>query len=168
MFNTGRLGDGKCRICGADTYGSDIGCSCQKLYDEGTFIVLKQKPEESLEYNYSIKMRVTMDSFCHIYEEDLKSHNGDINKMYRTSFNRSFFPSVYDFYKEKGYVSAKQLSLVEKRYFTYGLDDLWDKIENRKKSFLEGFKCKYDKEIVDVAFNLFKKKKAEKAKGKEC
>lgn len=162
----GALANNVCRICGSETMGADIGCSCQKLYDKATYIVLKQKQDENLEYNYSIKMKVTMDKFCSLYESDLSAHNGDINKMHRSNFNRGFFPSVYKFYKEKGYVSAKQLEIVEKRYFTYGLDNLWEDIDKARESFLRSFKEKYDSEIIDVAWNLFKQRKAEKKAAK--
>jgi hypothetical protein len=162
----GALANNVCRICGSETMGADIGCSCRKLYDKAIFMVLSKHSEECLEYNYSIKMRVVMNEFSKIYEENLKE-KGAINKVFKTSFNRTFYPSVYEFYKKNGYVSSKQLHIVENKYFSCGLNEINDKIEKEKKIFLDNFKEKYDSEIIDVAWNLFKKRKAEK-KAAEC
>lgn len=161
-MNLGSLAGGTCRICGSDTMGADIGCSCKKLYDRATFIVLRKHDKISLEYNYSIGMRYYMDMFCREYEEKLAKHNGNIAKMYKNEFNRQFFPSVYNQYKEKGYVSKKQLEIVIKKMFPLGCgggSKVYMDIEKRKKEYISAFVSEYDFEIVEVTKNLWKSKK---------
>lgn len=156
----GALAGGICRICGSDTMGSDIGCTCMGKYKQAAFIVLRNDDKASLEYNYSLEMRVIMGLFCAEHEESLARHNGDVNKAYKTAFNRSFYPSVYSFYKEKGYVSKKQLGIVHKR-LAYSPDKeeaIYNETEKAKEAFLKDFERQHDGQIVEVARNLWKAK----------
>lgn len=159
----GSLANGVCRICGSDTItGNDIGCSCQKMYNKATFIILKNHPEDSIKYNYSIEMNFIMTAYQKLYDSSFQKHNGDINKMFKTDFNRSFFPSVISFYKEKGFVSKKQLDIVKKRMFQKNFDDEennFNLISDLKKKFINNFKTEHDSEIIEVARNLWKSKK---------
>lgn len=156
----GSLAGGTCRICGSDTYGSDIGCGCKVMYNQAKFMVLKNHAPDSLEYNYSINMRYIMDKFVSMYESKLNKHNGNTDKMYRNNFKKQFFPSVYDFYKNKGYVSKKQLSLVmQELYRDYSTNNDYQEIEKLKANYLNNFVKEHDTEIIDVARNLWKSKK---------
>ena len=155
----GSLAVGTCKICGSDTMGADIGCSCKKLYDKATFIVLKNYDKISMEYNYSIEMRHYMNMFCRDYEDKLSKYNGNISKMYRSDFNRQFFPSVYNQYKEKGFVSRKQLNIVLKKMYPCGVGSSeYMEIDGRKKDLLCNFVKEHDSEIVEVTRNLWKSK----------
>jgi hypothetical protein len=155
----GALAGGTCRVCGSDTYGADIGCGCIHMYHQAGFIVLRQHDKDSLEYNYGIQMKFIMNDFCSWYEEKMNRCDGNIDKMFRTDFNRQFFPSVYDQYKQKGYVSKKQLDVVKQKIYPNGMYDVWEKIENQKRQFMQDFIKEHDGECIEVARNLWKSKK---------
>ena len=104
----GALAGGICRVCGSDTYGADIGCGCQGMYERATWIALKNHEDLSLEYNYGMEMKGIMDAYKEIYDNSFEKHNGDINKMFRSEFNRKFFPSVIQFYNEEGMFFSEQ------------------------------------------------------------
>lgn len=149
-----------CRVCGSDTYGAEIGCSCKKFFNKAKFIALKQYSEDSLEYNFSIEMRAYMGRFVERYNEKLQKHNGNIDKTFRSDFKKSFFPSVVAFFNEKGYVSKKQLDIV-KREFEYDSDieKMYEEIKEKQDDFLEGFVNAHFSEIVEIARNLWKTQK---------
>lgn len=155
----GSLAGGVCRICGSDTMGADIGCGCLKMYNEAKFIALKNHGGASVTYNYDIKMQAVMNYASRCYEEALARHNNDINKVFKTDFNRKFFPWVFQFYKEHGYVSGKQLKIVEKKYCVDVDGSFFEKIEEMKKKYLDNFASENDSEIVEIARNLWKQKK---------
>lgn len=152
----GILAGNVCRVCGSDTMGASIGCGCMKMMAKATFIVLSQNNEASLEYNYSIKMRKYLEYFILDYEARLERHNGNIDKMFKTSFNRAFYPSLYAFVKEKGYCSKKQLDIVVKRFNNdYDLIEKIEKeIEEEKEIFLKNFAEENYKIRLEIARNL--------------
>ena len=159
----GSLAGNVCRICGSETMGSDIGCSCKKLYDKAVFIALKNHDDDSLAYNFSIEMKYYMEKFISQYDGLYQRHNGNINKMYRTEFNRTFYPSVYKFFKENGYVSKKQLDIVKRllgKDFDFAEKD-YEEIQKQKKNYLADFSSRNDSEIVEITRNLWKQKKGE-------
>lgn len=160
----GILAGGVCRICGSDTMGSDIGCGCRGMYERAKFICLRLHDKDSLEYNYGIKMRHIMNMFVGYYDESFKKHDGKIEKMFKTDFNRSFYPSVYAQYKEKGYVSKKQLDIVSSKLQFGCQDDITDTkdIQNEKDAYMNNFTMANDNEIVEIARNLWKQKKEDK------
>lgn len=161
----GALAGGICRVCGSDTYGADIGCGCQIMYKRAIWIALKNHEDLSLEYNYGMEMKAIMDKYKEIYDASFEKHNGDINKMFRSEFNRKFFPSVIEFYNKKGYVSKKQLEIVKNKLFGYNpyeRDEFYDDLKIKKESFINSFKAEYDGEIIVIARNLWKVKKENK------
>lgn len=147
-----------CKICGSETMGSDIGCSCKKLYNKAVFIALKNDDKSSLNYNYSIEMQIIMNSFINWYDEKLKSHNNNITKMFRSEFKKSFYPSTYAFYKEKGYVSKKQLDIIKRCFNEDELQKLYEETEKRKQKFLNNFQKENDFQIIEITKNLWKNK----------
>lgn len=156
----GALAGGTCRVCGSDTMGADIGCSCMKLYRQSVFIVLQKHDKDALEYNYGIRMKFIMNTFCTWYEDKISKHDGNIEKTFRTDFNRQFFPSVYEQYKQKGYVSKKQLDIVEKKVFPIGIPYEELKIlDDIKVQFIKDFTKAHDGECLEVTRNLWKSKK---------
>ena len=164
-MNLGSLAGGVCRVCGSDTLGADIGCSCIIMYERATYIALRNHEEESLAYNWYLESEIIMDKFCSMYEDSLEQHKGKIENMYRSEFNRSFFPSVYAQWKEKRRVSKKQRDIVWNKYFIYDFylrKEVEDKVKAAKKSFISAFKGTYDSEIIEIARNLWKQKKANK------
>ena len=161
----GNLAGGVCRICDSDTLGADIGCSCRIMYERATYIALRNHEEENLMYNWCIESEIIMDKFCSMYEYSLEQHEGKIEKMYRSEFNRNFFPSVYAQWKEKGMVSKKQRNIVWNKYFIHDFDlrkEIEDKVRDAKKSFISAFQSTYDSEIVEITRNLWKQKKTNK------
>jgi len=158
----GKYAGGICRICGSDTLGADIGCSCINMYSRAKKIALKNHNKESLEYNYSIEMRYLMNKFVSDYEIKLMKHNNDLNKTFRSEFKKSFYPSVVNFYKEKGFVSKKQLEIVKKELYGFNggcMSEDYPKINELKENFLNKFASENDSEIVEIARNLWKQKK---------
>ena len=155
----GKYAGGVCRICGSDTLGADIGCSCINMYNRAKKIALRNHEKESLYYNYTIKMKEIMDFSLKTYEESLAKHNNDINKVFHTDFNRSFFPSCFQFYRDKGYVSSKQLSIVERKYCFESDSSFYKRIEDLKENYLSAFAGEHDEEIIEIARNLWKQKK---------
>lgn len=156
-MNLGILARNVCKICGSETMGADIGCSCRKLYGKATFIALRNYNNLSLAYNYGIEMHVIMDNFVKFFDEKAKKHNNEIEKMFRSDFRKNFFTSVYEFYKSKNFVSKKQLDIVKKS-FEYESEKLYADIEEKQKSFLLDFQKNHDKEIVEITKNLWKQK----------
>lgn len=153
----GAMAGGVCRICGSDTLGADIGCSCLKLYNRAKTIALKNHNSESLEYNYGIEMRYIMDKFVKAYDERLEKHNGNLDKMFRNDFKKSFYPSVVEFYKTKGFVSKKQLEIVRRELDLRS--DTYVVIDKKRENFLNSFARDNDSEIVEITRNLWKQKK---------
>lgn len=156
----GILAGNVCRVCGSDTMGTPIGCSCKKMMKQASFIILAQNKEAAIEYNYSIKMRKYLEYFMADYEEKVERHEGKIEKMYRTEFNRKFYPSLYAFVKEKGYCSKKQLDIVIKRFCSnFDLVAKIEKeIEEEKEKFLQHFEDEHFELRLEVARNLWKQK----------
>lgn len=158
----GRFAGGVCRICGSDTMGADIGCSCMIMYNRAKKIALHNHEKESLEYNYSIEMRFLMDKFVAEYETKLEKHDRDLDKTFRNDFKKQFYPSVVSFYKSKGYVSKKQLDVVIRELYGFNggcMSEDYKIIEDKKKVFLDNFTHDNDSEIVEITRNLWKQKK---------
>lgn len=106
-------------------------------------------------------MKYYMEKFISQYDRLYQRHNGNINKMYRTEFNRTFYPSVYKFFKENGYVSKKQLNIVKRllgKDFDFVEKD-YEEIQKQKKSYLTDFSNRNDNEIVEITRNLWKHSK---------
>lgn len=151
-----------CVICGTRTLGARIGSGCQGFYKKATWAVLSRHSEESFEYNYKIRMKTIMDVFCEHYDH-LLSQSGNVKKAWNKSFHRQFFPSVYDFYKGKGYVSKKQLNLVEN--YLQDLDFLTDAIKEtnkNKKEYFKNFQKKFDEEIINLTKTFYLEKNGSK------
>lgn len=159
----GSFAGGVCRICGSDTMGADIGCSCMVLFNRAKKIALKNHANDSLEYNWGISMRFYMDKFTAKFDENLKKHGGDLNKAFRNEFKKSFYPSVVEFYKSRGYVSKKQLDIVIRDLYAYdgaSASNDYKTIEELKANFLNDFVKNNDSEIVEITRNLWKQKRA--------
>lgn len=154
----GILANNVCRICGSETMGADIGCSCKKLYNKATFIALNNN-EKSLDYNYGIEMRATMNRFVDWYDERLKKHDNNILKMFKSEFKRKFYPSIYAFYKERGFVSRKQLDIIKRIFNEDESSKLYEETEKNKQLFLNMFQKEHDAEIVEITKSLWKSKK---------
>lgn len=158
----GRFAGGVCRICGSDTMGADIGCSCIFMYNRAKKIALKNHSKESLEYNYGIEMKFLMDKFVSKYEARLQKHNNDLDKTFKSDFKKKFYSSVVEFYKSKGFVSRKQLDIVLHELYEFDggcASDDYKIIEKRKAEFLDCFSSENDPEIIEIAKNLWKQKK---------
>lgn len=144
-----------CVICGTRTLGARIGSGCQGLYKKATWAVLSRHNNESFEYNYKIRMKTIMEIFCEHYEYILEQ-SGSVKKAWNKTFYRQFFPSVYDFYKGKGYVSKKQLNLVEN--YLQDLDFLTRAVKEtakKKEEFLKEFRKNFDEEIVSLTKTFY-------------
>ena len=142
-------------ICGSRANGI-VGSSCRKFYNKATWVVLSNHSEESLTYNYTIKMRAHMDAFVKYYST-LVENDVDIKKTLG-SFFTTFAPSVVSFYEEKGYVSKKQLQTVMQLEYKY--DELSGipvnrVIEEAKSLYLKEFQQKYMSEIIPKARVLY-------------
>lgn len=158
----GSLAGGVCRICGSYTMGADIGCSCMIMYNRAKKIALHNHEKESLEYNYSIEMRYIMNKFVTSYETRLAKHNGDLDKTFRSDFKKSFYPSVVAFFKERGFVSKKQLEIIKNELYGFNggcMSEDYPQIEKQKEIFLNKFALDNDSEIVEITRNLWKQKK---------
>ncbi len=161
----GNLAGGVCRICGSDTYGNDIGCGCKAMYEEAKFICLKNHKDESIKYYWGIKLDYVMTHFVQWYDDLFERHDGQIEKMFRTKFNRSFYPSVYEQYEKSGFTSKKQLEIIQYKIFPPETQEeiaMLTEVDTLKDGYMKMFVSTYDNEIVEIARNLWKMKKGEK------
>lgn len=144
-----------CMICGSRANGI-VGSSCRKFYNKATWAVLSNHSEESLTYNYTIKMKAHMGAFVEYYSA-LVENGADIRKTLGPFFT-TFAPSVVTFYKEKGYVSKKQLQTVMQLEYKYGelsRVPVNKVIEEAKSLYLKEFQQKYVSEIIPKARVLY-------------
>lgn len=143
-------------ICGSRANGI-VGSSCRKFFNKATWNILSKHSDESLTYNYTIKMKAHMDAFTEYYSALVENEDNDIKKILGKFFY-TFAPSVVDFYKEKGYVSKKQLQTVmqlEYKYSELSRVPVYRVIEEAKALYLKEFQQKYISEIIPEARLLY-------------
>jgi len=103
----------RCIICGAVLVNSTdgIGCGCREMLKKCTYIHMKNNKDRTSYYEFWNVESV-------LYMEAFKKFANHVT--FKSSFKKSFVPSVIAFYDKKGYVSKKQLEIVKQI-----LDDDW-------------------------------------------
>lgn len=137
----------RCAICGApitDGNETGIGFGCRDKYDEAVYRAISKDPDNKFAYN-SIKVHAYMDKFV----EEFGSYDYSQSK---SGFMKDFVPSVIKFYKDKGYVSGKQLEVCKNLLFQ---DEVWDRWHSCYSSEVP-IKKRIAKEWSEFRFNYMK------------
>lgn len=174
MANFGILGNGcTCKVCGSDLISNrKIGCGCQKFYDNATMMVLKNHKEDGWYKYWSIKNDVYMKYLIAEDAEKIKRTTEkvramkkyakcteeEIQKIVDTKIHKSsFIPSIIAQYKEKGFVTYKQIQPIE-NHFAWDEDlneTICNEIKFLQNKFISEFQSKYDNEIIPLAHKLW-------------
>lgn len=151
------IGDGICAICGAWTNGSNIGSTCRKVYDRAIFWVLREHENERKAYE-ALESAPIVEKLKKLYDERMAKHGGNTQKAFRSSFRRSFIPSVLEQWSEKGFLSEKQRDIAKEIAFDgEGLPAaLETKIRETQRAFLGAFGDTFRAEITVKARKLYK------------
>lgn len=136
--------EGRCMICGAPISPNNltgIGCECQKVLERIQFETMFANEEFRTHY-FQIESKPLINM--------LREYWNSKGARVRSSFKKSFIPSVLDFYDGKGFVSRKQLNLVIDilKYECSYLPEILNRIEKEKKDYLNSMRTKV--EITDA------------------
>lgn len=99
-FSAGR----RCSICGAaitDENPDGIGFGCRKVYEQASWTIFFEVKERAYAYSKFIN-----DAIITIFKETFKT------TKFRSEFRKTFYPSIIQQFKEKGYISAKQRQIM--------------------------------------------------------
>jgi hypothetical protein len=103
----------RCRICGAaisDDNPDGIGYTCRKVYKEALAATY-------FKFHWQRHRKIKLDMLMPMFIDEFK------NTKFRKQFKKDFYKSVVEFYEERGYVSKKQLEIIESWLF-YKIENL--------------------------------------------
>ena len=147
---------GYCIICGAPLINSTdgIGCGCREMLHKCTYLHMKNNDDKTSYYHYwNVEASVYMKLFIEWAE----------NKKFRSSFRKSFVPSVISFYQEKNYLSKKQLEIVKNFVYNETKNEQYvikKQIEEKKKIIMIDYREKNLKEIIELTHKMWASQKA--------
>jgi len=148
-FSGGRT----CSVCGSritDGNPDGIGVECRASYSKARSIVFFDVKERAFEF-YGIKASLVMPLFIETF--------GSVK--FRSSFKKSFYPSIVEQWEEKGFISKKQLEICEswlyyKVHYSH-LQEIEDETNKMKKLLIEQWKPnKEEQEKITNLANKFR------------
>ena len=147
------IGNGSCLICGAALINSPdgIGYGCRKMVKKCTYLHMKANEDKTAYYKY-----LAVD--CDVYMRYFLMYCAD--KKYRSSFKKSFVPSVVKFYKERGFLSPKQFAIFEKiakEELSSEVFFIEGEIKNKKDSIVSDYRKENWDEIISLTHKMWNK-----------